>query len=109
MDLSCLSVYSHILVPAVPFLSLGLSTIAWFIISSSVRARRESPLKWKLLVVFTLGEALSIGFVSSYYKFRTVVSAMLATTAATVGVSLYTVMQRNPKYDLSQWGAGLSS
>lgn len=99
----------HTNVRVVPFLSLALSTIAWFWVSSSVRARRESPLKWQLLTVFTLGEALSVGFISSYYKFRTVVSAMLATAVATTGVSLYTVLQSNPKYDLSQWGAGLSS
>jgi FtsH-binding integral membrane protein len=93
----------------VPFVSLALSTIAWFMVSSSVKARRESPLKWKLLCIFTLGEALSVGFISSFYKFRTVISAMLATTVATVGVSLYTVLQKNAKYDLSQWGQGLSS
>jgi len=93
----------------VPLVSLALSTIAWFCVATSVKARRESPLKWQLLTVFTLGEALSVGFISSFYKFRTVVSAMLATTVATVGVSLYTIMQKNPKYDLSQWGAGLSS
>lgn len=93
----------------VPLISLLLSTVAWFWVASSVRARRESPLKWQLLTVFTLGEALSVGFITSFYKFRTVVSAMLATTVATVGISLYTIMQKNPSYDLSQWGAGLSS
>jgi FtsH-binding integral membrane protein len=93
----------------VPFLSLGLSTIAWFAVASSTKARREAPLKWQLLALFTIGEAISVGFISSFYKFQTVVSAMLATTAATTGVSLYTILQKNAKYDLSQWGAGLSS
>lgn len=93
----------------VPLLSLGLSTVAWFMVATSAKARRSSPLKWQLLSLFTVGEALSVGFISSFYKFRTVVSAMLATTVATVGVSLYTILQKNPKYDLSQWGAGLSS
>ena len=93
----------------VPFLSLGLSTIAWFAVATSTKARREAPLKWQLLALFTIGEAISVGFISSFYKFQTVVTAMLATTAATTGVSLYTMLQQDPKYDLSQWGAGLSS
>jgi FtsH-binding integral membrane protein len=76
---------------------------------ASVRARREAPLKWQLLSLFTLGEALSVGFVSSFYHFRSVMSAMLATGVASTAVSVYTVFQRNPTYDLSQWGAGLSS
>jgi FtsH-binding integral membrane protein len=93
----------------VPFLSLLLSTICWFIMCSSVSARRQSPLKWQLLVLFTLGEALSVGFISSFYKFRSVVVALLATATAATSVSVYTITQKNPKYDLSQWGAGLSS
>jgi protein lifeguard len=34
---------------------------------------------------------------------------MLASSVATTGVSLYVATQRNPHYDLSQWGASLSS
>jgi len=94
---------------AVPMLSLGLSSIAWIVMSLSVQARRLAPVKWQLLTLFTLGEAISVGFISSFYKFPSVVSAMLATAVATVSVSLYTVRQKNPKYDLSQWGATLSS
>lgn len=94
---------------SVPFLSLLLSTVCWFIMCSSAAARRQAPLKWQLLVLFTLGEALSVGFISSFYKFRSVVAALLATAAAATSVSVYTITQKNPKYDLSQWGAGLSS
>jgi FtsH-binding integral membrane protein len=94
---------------AVPFLSLLLSTICWFTMCSSVPARRQAPLKWQLLALFTLGEAVSVGFISSFYKFRSVAAALLATAAAATSVSVYTVAHKNPKYDLSQWGAGLSS
>mmetsp|Transcript_5589 Transcript_5589/g.8570 ORF Transcript_5589/g.8570 Transcript_5589/m.8570 type:complete len:337 (-) Transcript_5589:804-1814(-) len=94
---------------AVPMLSLLVSTIAWFMICMSPRARRESPIKWQLLTLFTLGESISVGFISSFYKFQSVLSAMLATALATVSVSAYTIMQKNPKYDLSQWGMTLSS
>ena len=90
-------------------LPLCLSSIAWITMCASVNARRAAPLKWQLLTLFTVGEALSVGFVSSFYKFESVVSAMLATAVATVSVSLYTAKQKNPKYDLSQWGAALSS
>ena len=77
--------------------------------SISAEARRKSPRKWFLLVAFTLGEAISVGFVSSFYKYKSVLSALLATVAATVSVSLYTALQKNAKYDLSQLGSSLSS
>ena len=93
----------------IPSLSLFLSLVSWLIMCESVQARRKAPFKWYLLAAFTVGEALSVGFVSSLYKFSSVVSAMLATFLATVTVSVYVVKQKNPKYDLSQWGATLTS
>jgi FtsH-binding integral membrane protein len=90
-------------------LSLLLSTVSWFFVVSSPTARRKAPYKWQLLTLFTLGEAVTVGFLSSFYKFRSVVTSMVATTVATLAISIYTIRQRNPKYDLSQWGAGLSS
>ena len=54
-------------------------------------------------------QAVSVGFVSSFYLYKSVLSAMLATAVATTSVSLYTIFQKNQKYDLTQWGAGLSS
>jgi len=93
----------------VPLLSLVLSSIAWFLICGSVRARREAPIKWQLLTVFTLGESVAVGFITSFYKFSAVLSAMGATAVAATTVSAYTLLNKNPKYDLSQWGAGLSS
>ena len=86
-----------------------VSVISWFFIVSSPKAPRETPTKWWLLAAFTLGESVAIGFISSFYKFATVLSALSATALATVSVSAYTIMNRNSKYDLSQWGAGLSS
>eukprot|EP00550_Attheya_septentrionalis_P001834 CAMPEP_0198285350 /NCGR_PEP_ID=MMETSP1449-20131203/4671_1 /TAXON_ID=420275 /ORGANISM="Attheya septentrionalis, Strain CCMP2084" /LENGTH=348 /DNA_ID=CAMNT_0043982755 /DNA_START=156 /DNA_END=1203 /DNA_ORIENTATION=- len=95
--------------PIVPILSLGLSTVAWIFMCASERARRESPLKWRLLIIFTIGEALSVGFLSSFFTLRSVVSAMTTTAVATLSITLYTLLQKNPKYDLSQWGSGLLS
>lgn len=89
--------------------SLVLSTVAYMFMCTSERARRESPLKWRLLALFTAGEALSVGFISSFYTFQSVLSAMMATSVATLSVTMYTLMQKNPKYDLSLWGRGLSS
>uniref|UniRef100_A0A7S1GJH1 Uncharacterized protein n=1 Tax=Cyclophora tenuis TaxID=216820 RepID=A0A7S1GJH1_CYCTE len=94
---------------AVPTLSLIVSSIAWFFMCSSPAARRKAPLKWQLLALFTLGESIAVGFISSFYRFSTVLSALSATGIATLGVSAYTILNRNAKYDLSQWGAGLSS
>jgi FtsH-binding integral membrane protein len=66
-------------------------------------------MKWRLLSLFTIGEAISVGFLSSFYTFQSVVSAMGATALASLTVSAYTILNQNAKYDLSQWGAGLSS
>ena len=71
---------------------------------ASSDARRKAPLKWWLLGFFTLGEAISVGFISSFYVYKSVISAMLATALATTGVSCYTIFNKNQKYDLTQWG-----
>jgi FtsH-binding integral membrane protein len=89
--------------------SLFLSLAALIAMCCSTTARRTSPLSWQLLALFTLGKAVCVGFTSSFYHFRSVVSAMLATALATTGVSLYTVFYIDGKYDLSEWGASLAS
>jgi len=94
---------------AVTIVSCIVSLGACFIFSTSKAARRSSPVKWQLLTVFTIAESLMIGFITSFYKFQVVLSALGATAAAATGVSLYTIFNKNSKYDLSQWGAGLSS
>ncbi len=93
----------------VPLMGVALSTIAWFRVVISPQARQKAPNKWWWLSIFTVGEAVSIGAISSLYKLRSVVTAMGATALATVTVSMYTILQQNAKYDLSQWGAALSS
>lgn len=93
----------------VPMMSLLLSTAAWLTMSISVDARRATPIKWQLLTLFTIGEAVSVGIISSFYTVRSVLSAVLITAVTTLSVSLYTANQRNPKYDLSQWGSTISS
>ena len=93
----------------VPIVSLLISTITWLLICISPNLRRISPMKWYLLSFFTVGEAISVGYVSSFYQFRSVVSAMLVTALSTTVVSYYTTTQKNSKYDLSQWGVMLSS
>jgi FtsH-binding integral membrane protein len=90
-------------------ISVILSSIAWFITCYNPTARRSPQIKWWLLGIFTLGEATLVGFLSSFYKFSTVVSAMWSTALATGAITLYTLMNTNPKYDLSQWGSNLTS
>ena len=77
--------------------------------SFSQRARQVSPLKWQLLSLFTLSESTLVGFLCSFYPFQTVVLAFLTTAVATGSITMYTIMQKNPKYDLSQTGRMLSS
>lgn len=92
-----------------PLVGCLTSTIAWFRIAFSPKARQKSPNKWVWLTIFTLGESVTIGAISSLYKLQSVITAMGATAVATIAVSLYVINQKNPKYDLSQWGATLSS
>ena len=100
---------SGVVGPAIPTLSLLLSTLAWFTMSKSASARRKAPLKWNLLALFTLGEAVSVGFITSFFKFHSVVKTMGITAFATAAVGLYTILNKNPRYDLSQWGSSISS
>jgi FtsH-binding integral membrane protein len=93
----------------IPLGGIFLSTIAWFRMAASPQARQKSPNKWWWMSIFTLGEAMSLGCLSSLYKLSSVISAMGATAIATIAVSAYTIMQNNSKYDLSRWGATLSS
>jgi hypothetical protein len=51
----------------IPFMGLCMSTISWFMMSVNIHARRQSPQKWHLLILFTIGEAISVGFISSLY------------------------------------------
>jgi FtsH-binding integral membrane protein len=94
---------------AIPLVSVLVSTVAWFRVCVSPEARRKSPNKWWWLGIFTVGEAISVGFLSSFYKFQSVVTAMGATAIASISVSAYTILQSNPNRDLSQMGASLSS
>ena len=75
---------------------------------SSDHIRQSSLMRWPLLLAFTVGESIAVGFISSVYAYGTVMKAMITTGMATLGVTLYTIIQKNPKYDLSQWGRALS-
>ncbi len=93
---------------AVPLIGLFVSSIAWWITLSSENIRQSSIVRWPLLAAFTIGESIAVGFISSVYAYGSVIKAMVATGAATLSVTLYTLLQKNPKYDLSQWGRALS-
>jgi FtsH-binding integral membrane protein len=92
----------------VPLLGLLISTIAWWIALSSEQTRQSSPMRWPILLAFTAGESIAVGFISSVYNYNTVLKAVLGTGISTLSVTAYTLLQKNPKYDLSQWGRALS-
>ena len=92
----------------VPLLGLLISTIAWWITLASENIRQSSLMRWPLLLAFTVGESVAVGFISSVYSYSAVLKAMIATATATLSVTFYTLLQKNPKYDLSQWGRALS-
>ncbi|KAL3801120.1 hypothetical protein HJC23_002413 [Cyclotella cryptica] len=92
----------------VPMLGLIVSSIALFFAMSSETTRQSSPMRWPLFVAFTIGQSIPVGFITSLYAYGTVIKAMMTTATATIAITLYTVLQKNPKYDLSQWGRALS-
>ena len=89
--------------------SMIISTATVIFMSISERARQVAPLKWQLLGLFSVAEAIVVGLISSFYKSKTVMSAALSTAVATMSVTMYTIMNKDSKRDLSQWGASLSS
>mmetsp|Transcript_21192 Transcript_21192/g.40892 ORF Transcript_21192/g.40892 Transcript_21192/m.40892 type:complete len:363 (-) Transcript_21192:66-1154(-) len=91
----------------VPIIGLIISTIAWWITLSSEHTRQSSPMRWPILFAFTAGESIAVGFISSVYAYATVTKAMFVTAASTFSIMAYTHLQKNPKYDLSQWGRAL--
>lgn len=92
----------------VPLLGLVISTVAWWITLASEDIRRTSVMRMPLLIAFTVGQSIAVGFISSAYAYNSVIKAMVTTSVATLSVTLYTLIQKNPKYDLSQWGRALS-
>ncbi|CAJ1969410.1 unnamed protein product [Cylindrotheca closterium] len=93
----------------IPLFGVLISSVSWFRVSLSPNARHRSPNKWWWLGIFTLGESLSVGFLTTFFKFQSVILSMVATAIATISISAFTILQKNPKYDLSQWGNTLSS
>lgn len=92
----------------VPLLGLLISTVAWWIALSSEQTRQASPMRWPILLAFTAGESIAVGFISSVYNYSAVLKAMVWTGMCTFSVTAYTMLQKNPKYDLSQWGRALT-
>mmetsp|Transcript_33248 Transcript_33248/g.79419 ORF Transcript_33248/g.79419 Transcript_33248/m.79419 type:complete len:351 (+) Transcript_33248:336-1388(+) len=90
----------------IPLIGLAVSTIAYMLTLSPNNA--QSSIKWPLLIIFTLGESVAVGFISSIYAYSTVIKAALTTAVATGSITAYTLLQKNPQYDLSQWGRALS-
>ncbi|KAK1747322.1 hypothetical protein QTG54_001285 [Skeletonema marinoi] len=67
----------------VPLLGLVISTIAWWIALSSEQTRQSSPMRWPILLAFTAGESIAVGFISSVYNYNTVIKAMVGTGMCT--------------------------
>lgn len=89
-----------------PLIGLVLSSIS--LVLSTMSGIGQSSWKWPLFFLFTVGQAIPVGFISSLYAYGTVIKAMTTTGAVTGGITLYTLLQKNPKYDLSQWGRALT-
>lgn len=89
----------------IPMIGLLLSSISLVL---STMSNVGQSYKWPLFFVFTIGQAIPIGFISSLYAHSTVIKAMSTTATVTGGITIYTMLQKNPRYDLSQWGRSLA-
>ena len=92
-----------------PLIGAALSTVSFYTVLFRPNARRKNPNKFVWLSLFTVGEAITVGFITSFFKFQSVILSMAATALATISVSAYTVLQKNPNRDLSTWGKTLST
>lgn len=90
----------------IPLIGLLISSVS--LVLSTMSGIGQSSWRWPLFFAFTIGQSIPVGFISSLYAYKTVIKAMCTTAAVTGGITLYTVLQKNPKYDLSQWGRALS-
>lgn len=90
----------------IPMIGLLISSIS--LVLSTLSGIGQSPWRWPLFFTFTIGQAVPVGFISSLYAYETVIKAMTVTSAVTGSITLYTLLQKNPKYDLSQWGRSLA-
>ncbi|GMI44139.1 hypothetical protein TrCOL_g5475 [Triparma columacea] len=71
--------------------------------------RRRGPDKYKYLSVFTIFQSLLVAMFTAFFPSRMVVSAAMTTAVGVGGVTIATVANKNPKYDLTQMGQGIMS
>ncbi|GMI27244.1 hypothetical protein TrRE_jg156, partial [Triparma retinervis] len=94
-----------------PFVHLALcvcSFVSMYALMSDP-VRRRGPDKYKYLSVFTFFQSLLVATFTAFFPSRMVVSAAMTTAVGVGGVTLATVSNSNPKYDLTQMGQGIMS
>lgn len=77
-------------------------------IALGMRYSRVFPTNLGLLGLFTAGESVIIGLITSRYRADAVLLAALQTATAVTGLSLF-AFRKNPKYDLTAFGSALVS
>mmetsp|Transcript_11808 Transcript_11808/g.15425 ORF Transcript_11808/g.15425 Transcript_11808/m.15425 type:complete len:331 (+) Transcript_11808:62-1054(+) len=91
---------------------MGLALISSFmpvvLLSLSEKLRHSFPTNVGLLAWFTLGESIIIGLFTTFFNTKSVITAMVQTGVAVLGLTLYS-FQPNPKYDLTAHGQALFS
>ena len=77
-------------------------------VALGMRYSRIFPTNLGLLSLFTAGESVLIGLITSRYKADAVLLAALQTGAAVTGLSIF-AFRKNKKYDLTAFGSTLFS
>jgi FtsH-binding integral membrane protein len=77
-------------------------------LQSKKELRQKAPANIALLSLFTVAESAAVSCITLLYQTKSVWLALLQTSAATLGLSLY-AFNTNPKYDLSGIGSACSS
>ncbi|GMH54774.1 hypothetical protein TrST_g5695 [Triparma strigata] len=92
--------------PLIQFLSAIISVASFFGLMLKPELRK-GPHKFKLLTVFTISESILLALLTSMFPSHIVSKAVVTTGGATLAVTGYVRYNKNPKYDLTQYGSGI--
>lgn len=75
--------------PGIVWLSLGLSIASLLTLACCGSVRRQFPMNFVCLGIFTIAQSLSFGFITAFYKTELVVIALGITAAICVAITVF--------------------
>ena len=77
------------------YLCLVLNVAIMLLFSCVPRLMREVPVNYGLVLLFTVAEGISLGFISSFYSTASVVMAFALVTAVSIALSVYAATSKS--------------